>query len=120
MHGVPPPIIHVHIRIFDVAHDVPIGNLSTTPTLASSGRQNKPMVEVDIPEEEKEKFDVWLRELWQEKDQFITQFLEADSTDKQRAAVTIPLKLRRRREYLDAFCFFLPAAVGYVWGKIRG
>ena len=124
MNGVPPPAIHIHLRMFNVAADVPIGNLSKEQTPVSNGTANDHMIEVEIPSEEKEKFDIWLRELWQEKDRFITQFLKTgrgDKGDEQngRATASIPLRLRRKREMLDAFCFFLPAAAGYVWDKMR-
>ena len=124
MNGVPPPVIHIHLRMFNVAADVPIGDLSKKQTSVSNGTANDHNIEVEIPTKEKEKFDIWLRELWQEKDQFITQFLKTGRGDKEyeqgeSAAVSIPLRLHRKREMLDAFCFFLPAAAGYVWDKIR-
>ncbi|KNZ73498.1 hypothetical protein J132_03262 [Termitomyces sp. J132] len=94
MDGVPPPVIHIHLKMFDVATDVPI--------------------------EEKKTFDVWLRELWQEKDDLITVFLQTGSFRVSgMSPIEIPVKLRRKREILDAFCFFLPAGVGYLWGMIR-
>ncbi|KAJ7293311.1 acyltransferase-domain-containing protein [Mycena rebaudengoi] len=115
LHGVPPPAIHMHLRIFDVASNVPTGDLSkTNPAVVPN---SKSPVEVDIPEAEKAAFDLWLRELWQEKDQSITRWFEAASFSK--TSFDIPLKLRSKREILDAFCFFLPAGAGYVWRAIR-
>ncbi|KAK0456264.1 acyltransferase-domain-containing protein [Armillaria borealis] len=81
---------------------VPIGDLSgSNPSEASP--KTEPMVEVDIPEEEKKGFDEWTNSFAREK----------------AAQVEIPLKLRRKREMLDAFCFFLPAAAGWAWGKCK-
>lgn len=114
--GVPPPEVHMHLRIFDVKRDIPVGNLETSKTNGS--------VEVDIPAEEKERFDLWLRKLWREKDESMDRFYETGFFDTSSASkglkVEIPLKLGRKREILDAFCFFLPAGVAYLWGRVRG
>jgi len=120
MNGIPPPVIHIHLKMFDVAADIPIGDMSAKPTLVS-GAPSKHIAEVDIPEQEKEAFDTWLRELWQEKDETMTRFFETKlfRSSSGHAPVEIPLKLHRRREFFDAFCFFLPAGAGYLWGKIR-
>ncbi|KAK0473173.1 acyltransferase-domain-containing protein [Armillaria novae-zelandiae] len=117
--GIPPPVIHMHLRMFDVAREVPIGDLSgSNPPEASP--KTEATVEVDIPEKEKKGFDEWLKGLWKEKDDSIGMFYEANSFAREKAAqVEIPLKLRRKREVLDAFCFFLPAAAGWAWGKCK-
>ncbi|KAF5377573.1 hypothetical protein D9615_005228 [Tricholomella constricta] len=121
MNGIPPPRIHVHLKMFDVAADIPIGDMSTKPTLASSGVANGHTAEVEIPDQEKEVFETWLRELWQAKDDSMTRFYETGTfcPGTGISPVEIPLKLRHWREFLDAFCFFLPAGAGYLWGKIR-
>ncbi|KAF8633934.1 hypothetical protein AX15_001118 [Amanita polypyramis BW_CC] len=112
--GIAPPVIHMHLRLFKVATDIPIGDLSTSQlTLILNGSGSNHVMEGDIPPTEKAVFDEWLRQLWQEKDEFITRQLKFGLVS--RFSVNIPLKLRRKREYLDAFCFFLPAAGGYVW-----
>jgi len=121
MDGVPPPAVHIHLRIFDVASGVPIGVMPTGKSRKDGSLDQHPS-DVEITEGEKEKFDVWLRELWQEKDESITRFLETGSFFKGRQAtpgVEIPLKLRRKREILDAFCLFLPVCACYLWGRIR-
>ncbi|KAJ7655086.1 acyltransferase-domain-containing protein [Mycena polygramma] len=113
--GVPPPAVHFHLRMFSM-QDLPIGDLSMAhPTIVPNSSSP---VEVEIPEPEKAAFDLWLRELWHEKDEAITRWFETASFAK--TSFEIPLKLRRNRDILDAFCFFLPAAVGYVWSRIRG
>lgn len=115
---VPPPIIHVHLRMFNVAQDVPIGDLC-----ASKGSSNGHATEVDFSEEEKQKFDLWLRDLWRDKDQLITKFLETDSFTAGKSdaptKVEIPLEPRHTREIADGFCFFIPALVGCLWAKLR-
>lgn len=117
--GVPPPVIHIHLRMFDVASDVPIGDVSASNSSALSGRS----VEADIPEAEKAQFDLWLRELWQDKDRMMSKFLETGSfvslPADSKARVVIPLKLRKKREIFDAFCFLGPAVVGYVWARLK-
>lgn len=121
MDGIPPPAIHIHLRRFDVATGVPVGDLSAGISSTTPVKQRRAQIkEVDIPEGEKEQFDVWLRELWQEKDDSMTRFSESASFSPHEArAVEIPLKLRRKREILDAFCFFLPAGIVYSWNKLR-
>jgi lysocardiolipin and lysophospholipid acyltransferase len=117
MGGVPPPAVHIHLRMFDVASGVPIGAVPTRKSTVD-GLLNQRPEEVEIPEGEKERFDVWLRELWQEKDESVTRFLETATFSDGTTGIEIQLKLRRKREILDAFCFFLPACAYYLWGKI--
>ncbi|EKM83713.1 hypothetical protein AGABI1DRAFT_32690 [Agaricus bisporus var. burnettii JB137-S8] len=118
--GVPPPAIHIHMRLFDVREDMPIGDLSAS--VLNADVSAKDAVEVDIPEEEKARFDLWLRNLWNEKDESITKYHETgnlNSLPEGSMTVDIPLKLRRKREVLDAFCFFFPAGIMYLLGKGR-
>ncbi|KAF9457097.1 acyltransferase-domain-containing protein [Collybia nuda] len=121
MDGVSPPAIHIHMRAFNVASGVPIGDLSTRrPTAMPNNEHRAQNQDIDIPESEKEQFDEWLRELWKEKDDSITRYLETTSFSlKEPQVVEIPLKLRHKREILDAFCFFLPAGIIYFWNKLR-
>ncbi|KAJ6604382.1 acyltransferase-domain-containing protein [Mycena vulgaris] len=115
IHGVPPPAIHMHLRMFDVATNVPIGDLSKTNPTATPNSSSP--LEVEIPETEKAAFDIWLRELWHEKDTSMTRWFEGASFGE--GSFEIPLRLRKKREVFDACGFFLPAAVGYVWSRIR-
>ncbi|KAF8912857.1 hypothetical protein CPB84DRAFT_472397 [Gymnopilus junonius] len=121
--GVAPPAIHMHLRMFDVKNGVPIGNLVGTSSAGTPDPKAKHIVEVDIPSDEKKVFDVWLRKLWQEKDEGMDKFFERDnfnSNGTPMSPIEIPLRLRRKREILDAFCFFWPASVAYLWGRLRG
>ncbi|KAF8746213.1 hypothetical protein AX14_000016 [Amanita brunnescens Koide BX004] len=112
--GIAPPVIHMHLRLFKVTTDVPLGNLSVTHTNGNGhGVATHLVPEVDIPPAERIIFDEWLRELWKEKDEFITKHLNSGHAGNR--SIDIPLKLRRKREYLDAFCSFLPAAGVYTW-----
>lgn len=121
MDRIPPPAIHMHIRCFDVAKDVPIGDISSTnPDVLPKTSPEDHVQEVDIPEKERETFELWLRELWREKDKLISKYLETGSmVDGGKPEVEIPLRLKRTREVLDAFCFFMPVAVFWAWWKFR-
>lgn len=110
--------------MFQVTRDVPIGDLTTASNATAPNPKANHVVEVDIPTDEKEVFDIWLRKLWKEKDDNMEQFLETGSfesnTKDVKIAVEIPLKLKRNREILDAFCFFWPAAIAYLRRTICG
>jgi len=96
---VAPPAIHMHLRLFDVCSNVPIGDLSRN--LSNSDVATPSAVEVDIPAEEKEKFDIWLRDLWNLKDEAITRYHEngtLDTTPSSPTALDIPVRLRPKRE----------------------
>jgi len=117
--GVPPPVIHMHLRVFDVGKDVPIGDVSASNVnvVPEGGRA----VEIDFPDEEKAKFDLWVRELWRDKDELIVKFHETGSFVRkpyEKACVDIPFELRHKREIPDAFCFFLPALFVWVSAKL--
>ncbi|EIM83363.1 acyltransferase-domain-containing protein [Stereum hirsutum FP-91666 SS1] len=124
---VPPPAVHMHIRRFDVARDVPIGDVSKTsptslPTTPSNGSAKSTALEADVPEVEKDKFDLWLRELWLEKDKVMSRYLETGSMSpslENEPEVVIPVKLRHNRETLGAFMFFVPALAGYFGTKLK-
>ncbi|KIK98802.1 hypothetical protein PAXRUDRAFT_823470 [Paxillus rubicundulus Ve08.2h10] len=117
--GIPPPVVHMHLRIFDVAKDVPIGDISGSNPGTIPNGFGKSVAEVDFPESEKITFDVWLRRLWAEKDEYITEFLERRTKPNGQRAVEIPLELRNKSEIARAFCFFLPAVVTYGCKKAR-
>ncbi|KAF9454892.1 hypothetical protein P691DRAFT_799900 [Macrolepiota fuliginosa MF-IS2] len=118
--GVAPPAIHIHLRLFDVRQDVPIGDLSASVSNGDVSAKNA--VEVDVPAGEKESFDGWLRDLWRQKDEAITKYYETgtlDTVPEVSTAVDIPVQLRRNREILDSFGFFVPAGIAYVLGRGR-
>lgn len=115
--GIPPPAIHMHIRRFDVAVDVPIGNISGGMSKTSPGEPRF----VDVPEDERQAFDVWLRDRWIEKDKLIQRFHDtgtlSSSLDKY-PEIDIPLELRRKREVFGIFLYFIPA-IGYAWSRLQ-
>ncbi|KAF5382889.1 hypothetical protein D9757_006353 [Collybiopsis confluens] len=111
--GIAPPALHIHLRLFDV-RSLPIGDLSgTQPSEIPDISPNKHAVEVEIPESEKTTFDLWLRDLWREKDESMTRFFELGRFCKKEVAeYEIPLRLRRTREIFDAFGLLLPVTLG--------
>jgi len=111
---VPPPVVHMHIRRFSVSKDLPIGDIKSAHP--DNGNNNQ---EIEIPDAEKETFDLWLRSLWREKDKSMTKFLNTGSfVDDKSSVLEIPIKLRHNREILDAFCFFVPAFFGWLISKL--
>ncbi|KAI5474612.1 lysocardiolipin and lysophospholipid acyltransferase [Pseudohyphozyma bogoriensis] len=103
--GVGPPAIHVHLRVFDVKKEVPLGVLDGS----------------DGTEEEKKVFDEWLRERWSEKEGLLEGFVkegkfpsevevvgEKEGKEEIDKDVRWPLKLRTWREHPAAFAYFLP------------
>lgn len=118
--GISPPAIHMHIRLFDITQAVPIGTVAKTKSTNEIWKREQNL-NVDIPSEEKEIFDLWLRELWQEKDESISRFHETggfmQGTAIPSPTIEVPVRLRRKHEILHAFFFFLPAGVAYLWGK---
>ena len=122
-----PTTFRTHSRIpngDDDTRAVPIGNLSNASGAASPDPRTKRTVEVDIPPEEKEVFDKWLRELWESKDEDMERFLDMGSFrhkgNSGAPSVSIRLELRDKRDILDAFCFFWPTTIGYLWSLLRG
>ncbi|KAJ1301422.1 hypothetical protein OPQ81_008682 [Rhizoctonia solani] len=133
MQGVPPPRVHVHLRLYDVARDVPIG---------------LPRGAEEANETERAAFDQWLLARWKEKDDLMEQQLtegrfrgpsekpvassvaisggkETNEWDEERAcdkvgsgAVEWPVRLNSKAEILDAFCWFMPFVTGVVFWKL--
>ncbi|KAF8755880.1 Phosphate acyltransferase [Rhizoctonia solani] len=133
--GVPPPRVHVHLRLYDVARDVPIG---------------VPRGEEEANETERAAFDQWLLARWKEKDNLMEQQLtegrfrsssekpsassvaigggkETKKWDEERAldkeesgAVEWPIRLNSKAEIMDAFSWFMPFITGITAWKLSG
>lgn len=113
MDRVPPPIIHLHIRSFDVVKSVPIGdisNISPNVVLTNNSTLASNATETEISEDEHRVFDQWLRNLWMEKDDLISNYHKTGSLSTS-DPISIPVKLRKTRDFLDAFCFFSPVVM---------
>jgi lysocardiolipin and lysophospholipid acyltransferase len=135
MQGVPPPRVHVHLRLYDVARDVPIG----TPRGAEEAN-----------EAERAAFDQWLLARWREKDELMERQLtegrfrasaekpvassvaigsgkESKKWDEERAydkagsgTVEWPVRLNSKAEIFDAFCWFMPVVAGVAVWRLSG
>lgn len=118
--GVPPPVVHMHIRRFDVTREVPIGDISSSKQdKLPNGHSSKQAVEVDIPPAERDVFELWLRDRWREKDTLINRYLDTGSFADAQELVKIPLELKQKREILNAFFFFIPALFGWAYSRFR-
>lgn len=115
--GISPPAIHMHIRRFDVAGDVPIGKIFGG---MSKNPPHGEVPDVDVPEDERQAFDVWLRDRWIEKDKLMQRFHDtgtfSSSLDKY-PEVDVPVELRHIREVFGIL-FFIPAP-GYAWSRLQ-
>jgi Acyltransferase C-terminus len=100
--GIPPPKIHVHLRLYPVS-SIPIGNTSGKNTVGH-GAEASP--------EETAKFDSWLRERWTEKDRLMDGFYRNGKFST--TSVEVPVKLLSRWEALDAYAWFAPVIAGYL------
>jgi lysocardiolipin and lysophospholipid acyltransferase len=126
MKGVPPPAVHMHLRLYDVSK-IPLGKVGS-----GIGRG------AEASEEETKIFDEWLRERWVEKDQLIDDFHATGGfksktvTAKEKSnghangnghrvemdrAIEIPLVLRSNWEIPDAWCYLAPVwvSLGALW-----
>lgn len=118
MDRIPPPAVHMHIRVFDVSRDVPVGDVSASNPNVLPQNKSK-AVETEVPEKEKEVFDRWLRDLWREKDSMMVRYLETGSfAEEGQKGVVIPVELRSKWEALKPFGFFIPDVVGWARGKV--
>lgn len=107
--------MHVHIRRFDIGREVPIGDVSH---LGNANGLSKGYQQPDIPEQERDEFDLWVRDRWREKDDFLEHYLKTGSfVDQPEKTVKVPLKLRRSRDISHAFCDFLPVLAGWLYWK---
>ncbi|KAG8955404.1 hypothetical protein FRC04_008755 [Tulasnella sp. 424] len=128
---VPPPELHIHMRMYQVARDIPIGDAgSAKDGNVGRGAEAKP--------EETKVFEEWLIRRWREKDDLLETFYRTgrffsggekpvESTaggEKGKMAggdaVEIPLEVRSGWDYLQAYCWFLPWIVWYEWRKVKG
>ena len=48
------------------------------------------------------------------------RYLEKGSfVDDPSKQIEIPVAVRKKRDMLDAFCFFIPALLGWLFSKVR-
>ncbi|KAH7107013.1 acyltransferase-domain-containing protein [Auriculariales sp. MPI-PUGE-AT-0066] len=126
IYGAPPPRVHIHLKLYNVKRDVPIGKIDPNSS--------------DVSEEDRVKFDEWMRERFVKKDEEFERYYATGSLAgvesheiqgpatvatpllaKQHTPreVSIPIKLRSPWEVLDAFTVPGPAAWGLLSGSLR-
>lgn len=130
----PPPEVHLHLRLYQVQRDIPIGNVGA----AGDGNVGRG---ADTSDEEKATFDKWLTQLWREKDDLLEAFytdgrfwsgakvpagstaeikVDGDAkTLKGADAVVVPIELRSWTEIPHAFCCFAPTVAVSVYMRVR-
>lgn len=141
MDRVPPPAVHMHLRLLDVASSVPIGDLSQTDSTALPSSLPPPestvgkvasalphgtrpahpsSIEATIPDHERDAFDAWLRALWREKDAKLDNFHATGAFKSRAGTVDIPLKVKALSDIGNAFCWFAPVIALTAMRKITG
>jgi hypothetical protein len=99
--------------MFSVATEVPIG------PIARDGSEHAPSEDAELSQEDTSRFDLWLRQLWEDKDKLISTFHETGTfvASPKASTAQIPVQLRSVRDILDAFCLGGPAILGVLWVK---
>ena len=138
MDRIPPPVVHMHLRLLDVASSVPIGDLSQTDSVAlppplkadpsatakvtfatlpnGTAPASPASIEATVPDHERDKFDLWLRDLWREKDAKMDEYHATGSFQSKARSVDIPLKVKKVTDIGDAFCWGAPLL---AWSTFR-
>lgn len=131
--GVPPPRVHIHLKLYNVRQEVPIGSISTSGVGS----------EVEVSEEDRVVFEKWMQARFREKDEDFERFYKdntianqqshlippprVESLDKQQPdgftyskyEIALPLRPRSPWEALDAFALPGPLAWGLINGTLR-
>lgn len=134
--GVPPPRIHLHLRLYNVETDVPLGKLTTqaSGTLTRQMSRADQEKNMDPTPEETEIFDKWLRKIWREKDTLVERYLTSGTFEKHDGkdissvetsagvetiflhgttsrVFEVPVALRSKMDILDAFSYLTPIII---------
>jgi len=110
--GVPPPKIHLHLKLFQVMGGIPIGDVE----FREESAQTMSGKEAEISRMESARFEEWLVTLWRQKDERLETFLNSGSLDPKgvhKQSKSLPIKLRSRWEALHACILFSLALVVY-------
>lgn len=115
--GVPPPKIHVHLKLFHVESEIPLGDVDVYQEKAPSESRK----EDEISRVESARFEEWVLELWRKKDAMIEMFLvqrafSPESTGS--PGFTFPLQLRSNWEILHSWCLFGPGLVAFLLKQV--
>jgi hypothetical protein len=117
---VAPPTVHIHVRRFRAATDIPFGDVSASDPQKIPVANGGPAIEVDVPEHERKTFENWLQARWREKDEkFEHYYATGRFAEKGQPEIILPLRVRSIKEYFDAFCFFAPVIVWRMFALLR-
>jgi hypothetical protein len=113
--GVPPPVIHMHLRSDDVRQNIPIGVNSLTKS-ATTG--------AEATTQEKEEFEQWILDRFRRKDEQMELFL-TEGRLANGEFVDIPVRLRNSKELLGllASCvlglWLIKLTMRALWSLVR-
>lgn len=127
MNAIPPPETIYHVRLFNVQREIPL-RASGVMTNGASMDERRAAVQaeserpslLELNDEDKKVFDVWLRERWMEKDAWLNQWHDRGGqgslivNDKVQEVV-IPVRLRSIWEGLAAFAYFIPTILVLIY-----
>lgn len=88
--GVPPPVIHMHLRSDSVKHNIPIGRESLTQSRTTGA---------EATEQEKKEFEEWLLTRYRQKDEQMELF-HSQGKLSHGEFIDIPVRLRNTKELL--------------------
>ncbi len=108
----PPPRIHLHLKLHRVQTDVPIGRADAhgekTPSLSRT--------ESEISKAESEIFEKWILRVWQEKDDMLEDYLttgsfQAREPSNRGVMFRLPLRLKSPLEIVNAGALLGPGLI---------
>jgi len=146
--GVPPPRIHIHLRLFDVHNDLPLGDVSEPASKADAKSQlsrSQRVKDMEISPEDAAVFDKWLRTRWREKDVLLDRYHATGTFENQSGTdvrqtetpagvekiflsgstsrtYELPLVLRSKLDISTAFTHFvsiiIPVSLWMLWNRL--
>lgn len=104
MDGVPPPKIHLHLKLFRVETEIPIGDVDVVSEKTPSFTGN----EDEVSRVDSAQFENWLLTLWRQKDDLIEHFHQNGNFDSldNKNSVRIQICLRNIMEAGHSCGFF--------------
>lgn len=75
----PPPTVHIHLKLHSDLSDIPsirLSNLAPTPDSGADSELQKAAEDAVASPEEARAFELWLRNVWKEKDERLKRFVK--------------------------------------------
>lgn len=114
MDGVPPPSIRLHLKLYRVDSDIPIGAVDTY----NDGAPPWSRKEDEISRVDAVRFEGWLLGIWRRKDDLMETYLADGSFDASKEILHVPVKLRSSWEAIHACLLFCVALMVYMSKKV--